>query len=117
MRRRINALGAALVFTPAPAFAADGAVNSIAVMMFLGFVAITLGVTLWAARRTRTTHDFYAAGGRITGLQNGLAIAGDFMSGASFLGISALIFDHGFDGLMYAVGGVAGWPIVLFLLA
>ncbi len=117
VRRRINALGAALVFTPAPAFAADGAVNSIAVMMFLGFVAITLGVTLWAARRTRTTHDFYAAGGRITGLQNGLAIAGDFMSGASFLGISALIFDHGFDGLMYAVGGVAGWPIVLFLLA
>ncbi|MSR15775.1 MAG: cation/acetate symporter ActP [Gammaproteobacteria bacterium] len=91
--------------------------NIIAIMMFLGFVLVTLGVTFWAARRTRTTKDFYAAGGRITGFQNGLAIAGDFMSAATFLGVTGLIFSHGFDGLIYVIGGVAGWPIVLFLLA
>ena len=94
----------------------DG-VNGLAVSMFMVFVAITLGVTFWAARRTRTTRDFFAAGGQITGLQNGLAIAGDFMSAATFLGVTALIFDAGFDGLIYVVGGVAGWPVVLFLLS
>lgn len=97
--------------------AATGGINGVAVTMFLAFVAVTLAVTWWAARRTRTARDFYAAGGRITGLQNGLAIAGDFMSAATFLGISALIFEFGFDGLIYAVGGVAGWPVVLFLLS
>ena len=116
MRPRANLLAAGLLL-PTAAHAAGGAVNRPAVAMFLGFVGITLAVTFWAARRTRTTHDFYAAGGRITGFQNGLAIAGDFMSAATFLGISALMFEHGFDGLIYAVGGVAGWPLVLFLLA
>lgn len=95
----------------------DSGSNAIAVVFFLGFVAATLGITWWAARRTRTAHDFYAAGGNITGLQNGLAIAGDFMSAATFLGISALIFGSGFDGLIYTVGGLAGWPLVLFLLS
>lgn len=107
------------------AFAADaiqGAVerqpvNVTAIAMFFIFVAATLGITFWAARRTKSTKDFYAAGGSITGLQNGLAIAGDFMSAASFLGISGLVFASGFDGLIYSIGFLVGWPIILFLLA
>jgi cation/acetate symporter len=88
-----------------------------AIAMFALFVALTLWITWWAARRTRTTKDFYAAGGNITGLQNGLAIAGDYMSAASFLGISALVYSSGFDGLLYSIGFLVGWPIILFLLA
>ncbi len=92
-------------------------VNLTAISMFLLFVTGTLGITYWAARRTRTTRDFYAAGGSITGLQNGLAIAGDYMSAASFLGISGLVFASGFDGLIYSIGFLVGWPMILFLLA
>lgn len=92
-------------------------VNSTAISMFLAFVVATLGITYWAAKRTKSTKDFYAAGGSITGLQNGLAIAGDYMSAASFLGISGLVFASGFDGLIYSIGFLAGWPIILFLLA
>jgi cation/acetate symporter len=91
--------------------------NVIAITMFLGFVLITLGITYWAARRTRTAADFYAAGGGITGLQNGLAIAGDYMSAASFLGIAALVYANGYDGLIYSIGFLVGWPIVMFLMA
>ena len=75
--------------------------NLAAIIMFFAFVAATLGITYWAARRTRSAADFYAAGGGITGFQNGLAIAGDYMSAASFLGISGLVFASGFDGLIY----------------
>lgn len=96
---------------------AKQALNPEAIAMFLVFVVATLGITKWAANRTRSAADFYAAGGGITGLQNGLAIAGDFMSAASFLGISALVFQSGFDGLIYSVGWLVGWPIVLFLIA
>ncbi|MEQ8937967.1 MAG: cation acetate symporter, partial [Gammaproteobacteria bacterium] len=92
-------------------------VNITAIIMFFIFVAATLGITFWAARRTRSTKDFYAAGGSISGFQNGLAIAGDFMSAASFLGISGLVFASGFDGLIYSIGFLVGWPIILFLLA
>ncbi|KPC53472.1 cation acetate symporter [Amantichitinum ursilacus] len=88
-----------------------------AIIIFLIFVAFTLGITYWAARRTRSAKDFYAAGGGITGLQNGLAIAGDFMSAASFLGISALVFTKGYDGLIYSLGFLVGWPIITFLVA
>ncbi len=88
-----------------------------AIGMFVLFVLFTLGITRWAARRTRTASDFYAAGGGLTGFQNGLAIAGDMVSAASFLGISAMMFDRGFDGLIYALGVVAGWPIILFIVA
>lgn len=91
--------------------------NLAAIVMFLLFVATTLVITRWAANRTRTAADFYAAGGGITGAQNGLAIAGDYMSAASFLGISGLVFASGFDGLIYSVGWLVGWPIVLFLIA
>ena len=95
----------------------SGGTNWPAIAMFAAFVALTLAITRWAARRTRTADDFYAAGGGITGFQNGLAIAGDYMSAASFLGISAQIFADGYDGLIYSIGFLVGWPIVLFLIA
>jgi cation/acetate symporter len=88
-----------------------------AILMFAGFVALTLGITRWAAKRTNSASDFYTAGGGITGFQNGLAIAGDYMSAASFLGISAQIFADGYDGLIYSTGFLVGWPILLFLIA
>lgn len=91
--------------------------NIPAIIMFLVFVAATLGVTYWAAQRTKTAKDFYTAGGGITGFQNGLAIAGDYMSAASFLGISALVYSSGYDGLIYSIGFLVGWPIILFLIA
>ena len=93
------------------------ATNWHAIGMFLVFVLFTLAITKWAASRTKSAADFYAAGGGITGFQNGLAIAGDYMSAASFLGISGLVFTSGFDGLIYSVGWLVGWPIVLFLIA
>lgn len=93
------------------------ATNWSAIMMFVVFVGFTLFITKWAAKKTTSTDDFYTAGGGITGFQNGLAIAGDYMSAASFLGISALVFSSGFDGLLYSLGFMVGWPIVLFLIA
>jgi cation/acetate symporter len=93
------------------------AINVPAIAMFLVFVGATLAITKWAASRTRSAADFYAAGGGITGFQNGLAIAGDYMSAASFLGISGLVFASGFDGLIYSVGWLVGWPVILFLIA
>jgi len=92
-------------------------VNLTAISMFILFVVGTLFITYWAAKRTKSAKDFYAAGGKITGFQNGLAIAGDYMSAASFLGISALVFASGFDGLIYSIGFLVGWPIILFLIA
>jgi cation/acetate symporter len=88
-----------------------------AIFMFILFVVLTLGITVWASKRTKTTKDFYAAGGGITGFQNGLAIAGDYMSAASFLGIAGLVYMSGFDGLIYAIGFLVGWPLVLLLIA
>ncbi|MBC7954218.1 MAG: cation/acetate symporter ActP, partial [Rhodospirillaceae bacterium] len=93
------------------------ATNWHAIVMFVIFVGITLGITYWASRKNKTAADFYAAGGGITGFQNGLAIAGDYMSAASFLGISALVYGSGFDGLIFSVGWLVGWPIILFLIA
>ena len=93
------------------------ATNWHAIIMFVIFVAFTLVITKWAAKQTTSTTDFYTAGGGISGFQNGLAIAGDYMSAASFLGISALVFSSGFDGLLYSLGFMVGWPIVLFLVA
>ncbi len=92
-------------------------VNTTAIVLFVGFVLLTLGITYWAAKRTRSVADFYAAGGGITGFQNGLAIAGDYMSAASFLGISALVYTSGYDGLIYSIGFLVGWPIIMFLMA
>ena len=93
------------------------ATNWTAIGMFGVFVAFTLWITKWAAARTKSAADFYTAGGGITGFQNGLAIAGDYMSAASFLGISAAVMASGFDGLIYSIGFLVGWPVVTFLLA
>ncbi|MBC7985232.1 MAG: cation acetate symporter, partial [Sphingomonadaceae bacterium] len=91
--------------------------NWIAIGMFAVFVLATLWITKRAAERTRTVSDFYTAGGGISGFRNGLAIAGDYMSAASFLGISAQIFADGYDGLIYSIGFLVGWPLILFLMA
>ena len=91
--------------------------NISAIVMFVVFVTATLFITYWASKRNRSASDYYAAGGRITGFQNGLAIAGDYMSAASFLGISALVYTSGYDGLIYSIGFLVGWPIILFLIA
>ncbi|MCL1468046.1 sodium:solute symporter family transporter [Argonema galeatum] len=94
-----------------------GQFNPLAIFFFFIFVAISLGITFWAARSTKNTAQFYAAGGKISGFQNGLALAGDFMSAASFLGIAGLVSLNGFDGLIYSIGFLVGWPIVMFLIA
>ena len=94
-----------------------GEPNVIAIGFFVSFIAISLGITIWASRRTRTTDQFYAAGSSVTALQNGLALAGDFMSAASFLGIAGLVALSGFDGLIYSIGWLVGWPVVMFLIA
>ena len=93
------------------------ATNWTAISMFAVFVAATLWITKRAAAKTRSAADFYTAGGGITGFQNGLAIAGDYMSAASFLGISAAVMANGYDGLIYSIGFLVGWPIITFLMA
>jgi cation/acetate symporter len=94
-----------------------GEPETTAIVFFCLFIVVALGISYWAARRTRTTEQFYAAGHSITGLQNGFALAGDYMSAASFLGIAGLVSLYGFDGLIYSIGFLVGWPIVLFLIA
>jgi len=119
MNRRTLSLSF-LALLPTAALAHTGnarALNWHAISIFMVFVLFTLGITRWAALRTRSAADFYTAGGGITGWQNGLAIAGDMISAASFLGISAIIFIGGFDGMLYSLGIVAAWPVILFLIA
>jgi len=96
---------------------ADVESNYTAIIMFVLFVGVTLFITYWASKKTHTAKSFYTAGGNISGLQNGLAISGDFMSAASFLGISGLVYLSGFDGLIYSIGFLIGWPIILLLIA
>ncbi|MET3555359.1 cation acetate symporter [Burkholderia sp. 567] len=125
MRLTSSALGALAVLVSSAAHATSVAgpmpdkveLNPVAIAMFFAFVFATLALTRWAARRTRSTRDFYTAGGGVTGLQNGLAIAGDYMSAASFLGLSGMVFMFGFDGLIYSIGFLVGWPFVMFLIA
>ena len=93
------------------------ATNWHAIIMFCAFVALSMGITYWASNRTKSTADFYTAGGGITGFQNGLAIAGDYMSAATLLGLTALVYSKGFDGYLYMLSFFAGWPIILFLMA
>jgi len=93
------------------------ATNWTAITMFAIFVGATLYITKWAASKTKSAADFYTGGGGITGFQNGLAIAGDYMSAASFLGISGLVFANGFDGLIFSIGWLVGWPVITFLMA
>ncbi|MCW5313339.1 sodium/solute symporter [Nostoc sp. KVJ3] len=94
-----------------------GHFNPLAIAFFFLFVVSSLGITFWAAKLTKNTAHFYTAGGNISGFQNGLALAGDFMSAASFLGITGLVALNGFDGLIYSIGFLVGWPIVMFLIA
>ena len=122
--KRSFPLLAALLLLAAPAFAADAIqgvqkqpINLHAIGMFLVFVVSTLGITYWAANRTKSTADFYTAGGGITGFQNGLAIAGDYMSAATLLGLSSLIYAKGYDGFIYTISFFVGWPIIMFLMA
>src|SRR5690554_215224 len=119
MRTISKLMSAALLAVAAPAaFAETGhGANTEAIIMFLLFIAGTMGITWWAARKTQTTSDFYTAGGGISGFQNGLAIAGDYISAASFLGIAGLVYVSGYYGVIYAIGFLFGWPVVMFLVA
>jgi cation/acetate symporter len=126
MKRTTQLLGAVLALCACSAAFAAGAdlgttakqaTNWIAIGMFAIFVAGTLWITKWAASKTKSAADFYTAGGGITGFQNGLAIAGDYMSAASFLGISAAVMASGYDGLIYSIGFLVGWPVITFLMA
>ena len=126
MVNRKHILGGLLALLAAGAAVAAGAdlgntqkqaTNWTAIAMFGIFVGVTLFITKWAAGKTKTAADFYTAGGGITGFQNGLAIAGDYMSAASFLGISGLVFANGFDGLIFSIGWLVGWPVITFLMA
>ncbi|WP_306602845.1 cation acetate symporter [Azonexus sp.] len=123
MRKIISAIGLLSLSTLAIA-AGDSlgpteqqATNWHAIVMFCIFVAMTMGITYWAASRTKSTSDFYTAGGGITGFQNGLAIAGDYMSAATLLGLTAMVYTQGYDGYIYMLCFFAGWPIILFLMA
>jgi len=127
MKKNLSAfLGALLVLAAAGAAHAAGgdvgesakqATNWTAIAMFGLFVCGTLYITKWAASKTKSAADFYTGGGGITGFQNGLAIAGDYMSAASFLGISAAVMANGYDGLIYSIGFLVGWPVITFLMA
>ena len=94
-----------------------GTPTASAMIFFFLIVLLTLVITWWAARRTKSTREYYAAGRSVTGLQNGLALAGDYMSAASFLGIAGLVATKGYDGMIYATGWLVGWPALLFLVA
>ena len=120
MKRSITALVAgSLLAVSFAVFAGPGAIEGVqkqpvnfsAIAMFLVFVVATLGITKWAAGKTKTTADFYTAGGGITGFQNGLAIAGDYMSAATLLGLTSMVYFKGYDGFIYAVCFFIGWPI------
>jgi cation/acetate symporter len=125
--RRLTQLGTALGFFAVAAMAFAGgplegvtekqATNWHAIIMFCLFVMMTMGITYWASSRTKSTADFYTAGGGITGFQNGLAIAGDYMSAATLLGLTAMVYGQGYDGYIYMLAFFAGWPIILFLMA
>ena len=126
MKAILKSLGAvALVLATGAAMAAGGDLgqvdkqptNWVAISMFAIFVVATLFITKWAAAKTKSASDFYTAGGGITGFQNGLAIAGDYMSAASFLGITATVMAFGYDGLIYSIGFLVGWPVITFLMA
>ncbi len=105
---------------PMPALAAQTAGSNhkvLTIVLFAVFVAITLGITIWASRQNRTAADFYAGGRQFTGMQNGLAIGGDYMSAASFLGIAGLIALNGYDGFLYSIGFLVAWLVALLLVA
>ncbi len=102
---------------PAVGEAQKQPLNVHAIVMFFIFVLATLGITYWAAKRTKSASDYYAAGGGITGTQNGLAIAGDYMSAATLLGLTSMTYFQGFDGYIYCICFYVGWPFIMFIMA
>ncbi|WP_043366978.1 MULTISPECIES: sodium:solute symporter family transporter [Cupriavidus] len=119
MKKRILAIFLAAAATRAVAAQSSsvGTASITSLALFVAVIAMTLGITWWAARQTKSASDFYAAGGRISGFQNGLAITGDALSAGALLGLTGLVFSSGFDGLVYAIGYTTGLPIVVFLMA
>ncbi len=117
--RSVCVVGGLLGLAVAPAHAATGSdgPNGTAVPLFLALVLLTLAITYWAARRTRSAKDFYAAGGNLSALQNGLAITGDVVSAGAFLGLAGLVYGAGFDGLLYAAGYAVSYPVIGLLFA
>src|SRR4051794_5079706 len=97
--------------------ASTSTTRGLTITLFLIFVAITLGITIWASRQTKTATDFYAGGRQFSGFQNGMAISGDYMSAASFLGIAGLIALFGYDGFLYSIGFLVAWLVALLLVA
>src|SRR5512139_3963577 len=117
-RLQLFLMTAGLLALPNLALAAEIKANkTITISFFCVIIAITMGVVVWAAKHTKSASDFYAAGGGITGTQNGWAIAGDYMSAASFLGISGMISLYGYDGFMYSVGWLVAYITVLLIVA
>ncbi|HWT37112.1 MAG TPA: cation/acetate symporter ActP, partial [Paraburkholderia sp.] len=126
MKRRVKLIGIMLAASIASeaAKAAEAfdkvqkqPLNTTAIAMFLAFVVATLGITYWSASKTKSMKDFYNAGGGISGFQNGLALAGDYMSAAALLGLTSMIFFNGYDGMLYAVSFFVAWPLLMFLFA
>ena len=115
----LAALASSAAFAAGPALdsAEKQSLNVPAIAMFIIFVGMTLGITYWAARRSHSAAAFYTAGGGITGFQNGMAIAGDYMSAATLLGLTAMVYGQGVDGYIYMIAFFVGWPIILFLMA
>jgi cation/acetate symporter len=103
--------------TPTATTSTLGTANPVSIAIFFLFVVVTLYITYWAAKKTKTGSEFYAAGRNISGFQNGLALAGDYMSAASFLGIAGMVATKGYDGLIYSIGFLVGWPLIMFLIA
>jgi cation/acetate symporter len=99
------------------AAAGGSTARSITIALFIIFVLVTLGITVWASRQTRSAADFYAGGRSFTGFQNGMAIGGDYMSAASFLGIAGIIALSGYDGFLYSIGFLVAWLVALLLVA
>src|SRR5690349_16933671 len=105
---------------PAPQAAMQtslGSPSAASIFFFFVIVAVTLVITYWAAKKTKSSSEFYAAGRSVSALQNGFALAGDYMSAASFLGISGMVALKGYDGMNYAAGWLVGWPALMFLIA
>jgi cation/acetate symporter len=114
----VNAARAAQAAAPdAPMQTTLGSPSAASIAFFFAIVAVTLVITYYAARRTKTSSEFYAAGRSVSALQNGFALAGDYMSAASFLGISGMVALKGYDGMIYATGWLVGWPALMFLIA
>src|SRR5512138_454656 len=117
VRALLQSLAVQAAPAPAPMETTLGKPTIASIVFFFGIVAVTLVITYFAAKKTKTSSEFYAAGRSVSALQNGFALAGDYMSAASFLGISGMVALKGYDGMIYATGWLVGWPALMFLVA